>query len=83
MHSPGKYLDVQFSTDLSTITSCLSDRYRLPPLFLSLSVERISVFSGMAMRNSSAWLEGAMAEADRLMYEMKTELRTRYPSGCS
>jgi len=43
----------------------------------ALSAERISASWGMAIRNSNSGLAGAMAEADRQMYEMKTERQTK------
>ncbi len=42
----------------------------------ALSAEGVRASWGMAMRNPSSGLKGAMAEADRLMYEMKAKRRT-------
>ncbi|MFC2099550.1 GGDEF domain-containing protein [Candidatus Bipolaricaulota bacterium] len=42
------------------------------------AAEGIRASWGVAMRNPTSGLNGAMAEADRLMYEMKADRRTSY-----
>jgi diguanylate cyclase (GGDEF)-like protein/PAS domain S-box-containing protein len=47
----------------------------------NLSEEGISASCGMAIRNDQGGLERAIAEADRLMYEMKARRRTMQGTG--